>query len=69
MRRTTEEIGEYGFVNGLGIKGDEHQMAKLVRRVSRAVEGHDWDRVLEYAAAYGFGRWVGASVRRALEPR
>ena len=68
MRKTTEEIGEYGFVNGLGLKGEERQKAKLVRRISRAIDRGDWDRVLEYAAAYGIGRWAGSSVRRALAP-
>jgi hypothetical protein len=68
MRRTTEEIGEYGFINGLGVSGDQQQKTKLVRRVSRAIERGDWDRVLEYAAAYGVGRWAGSSVRRAFLP-
>jgi hypothetical protein len=69
MRKTTEEVGGYGFVNGLGLSGDQQQKAKLVRRVSRALERGDWDRVLEYAAAYGIGRWVGSSVRRAFSPQ
>lgn len=68
MRKTTQEIGEYGFVNGLGLTGDQDQKAKLVRRVVRAIERGDWDRVLEYAAAYGVGTWAGSSVRRAFSP-
>jgi hypothetical protein len=69
MRKTTEEIGEYGFVNGLGLKGDQQQKAKLVQRVARAIERRDLDRILEYAAAYGLGRWAGSSIRQALNPQ
>jgi hypothetical protein len=67
MRKTTQEIGEYGFVNGLGLEGDQQLKAKLIRRASNAVDRGDWGRVIEYLAAYGVGRWAGSSVRRALE--
>lgn len=68
MRKTTEEIGAYGFVNGIGLSGDPQQKSKLVRRVARAIDRRDWDRVLEYLAAYGLGRMAGSKIRKAIEP-
>ncbi len=66
MRKTTEGIAAYGIVNGLGFGGDPEVKAKLLRRVGRALGQGDVGRLLEYLVAYGFGNWVGSSVRNSL---
>ena len=66
MRKTTEEIGAYGVVNGLGISGDPQQKAKLLRRVGRALDRGDLGLLLEYLAAYGAGAWAGTAMRKAI---
>ena len=65
MKRTSQEIGAYGFVNGLGFQGDPAEKAKLLRRVGRAIERGDFEVLLEYLAAYGIGAWAGSFVQRA----
>lgn len=67
MRKTTQEIGVYGMVNGLGLRGDPKDKAKLLRRARRAAERGDFGLLLEYLAAYGVGAWAGANLRRAIE--
>lgn len=66
MRKTTEEIGVYGVVNGLGLRGDPNEKAKLLRRIGRAIDRRDYRLLLEYMTAYGVGAWVGSAVRRAV---
>lgn len=66
MRKTTEEIGAYGVMNGLGFRGDQVEKAKLVRRAQRAAERGDYGLLLEYLAAYGAGTWAGARLLRAI---
>lgn len=67
MRKTTQEIGVYGVVNGLGLSGDPKEKAKLLSRARRAAERGDFGLLLEYLAAYGVGAWVGARLRRAIQ--
>ncbi len=66
MRKTTEQIGVYGVVNGLGLRGDPHEKAKLLGRVGRAIDRRDFGVLLEYLAAYGVGAWAGSAIRRAV---
>ena len=66
MRKTTQEIGVYGVVNGLGFRGDPKEKAKLLRRARRAAERGDFGLLIEYLAAYGVGAWAGASLRQAI---
>jgi hypothetical protein len=66
MRKTTREIGAYGVVNGLGLRGDPKEKAKLLRRARRAAERGDFGLLIEYLAAYGVGAWAGANLRHAI---
>jgi hypothetical protein len=65
--KATEEMGLYGLVNGLGLRGPSEEKAKLIGTVRRAARRGDWDRVIRLAAAYGVGASVGAALRARVQ--
>jgi hypothetical protein len=70
MGAKIEDFGGYGFVNGLGLHGDQSERAKLLRSLHRAVDRGDWPCVARIATAYGFGAFVGSEVRKLfIAPR
>jgi hypothetical protein len=69
MSSTAEQIGVYGFVNGLGLRGDPQAKARLLRSVRRAIRRGDWDWVLKLAAAYGIGVSIGSWIQQAARPQ
>jgi hypothetical protein len=65
MNSTQAEIGVYGFVNGLGFRGDQETKARLLRSAQRAANRGDFDTLLGMGVAYIIGAALGSSVRPA----
>lgn len=66
MSKTTQQIGAYGIVNGLGLHGDPKEKAKLLRRVRTVIERGDLGQLAEFMAAYGVGAWAGLTFRQVI---
>lgn len=65
MTTRLEQAGIYGFVNGLGYRGDRATKQALIRSAQRAANRGDWDRVVKLGLAYIFGTAAGSYVRGA----
>ncbi len=63
MTTRVENAGIYGFVNGLGYRGDPATRRRLVQSAQRAANRGDWGDVLGMGAAYLIGSALGASLR------
>lgn len=66
MKTRNRQAGIYGFVNGLGYRGDPATKQKLIRRTQRAADCGDWETILEMGLAYLVGAGVGAYVNERL---
>lgn len=68
MSDVKREFGAYGFVNGLGLHGDDRSKEKLLKRLLRAIDRGDWEKVAEYLLAYGAGRTFGSLALSVVAP-
>jgi hypothetical protein len=69
MTTMVERAGVYGLVNGLGVHGTSREKERILASASRAANRGEWARVLELAASYGLGVYVGSLIREATRPR
>lgn len=60
MKTRNRQAGIYGFVNGLGYRGDPATKRRLIRRAQRAADRGDWETLLEMGLTYVAGVALGA---------